>query len=64
MKKGVDFSNKVMSMLGKLLCLLIGLYLEMFQNVIEDQQKGIVGVRSINNKLVQLIIYRLRRSSD
>ena len=51
-------------MLGKLLCLLIGLYLEMFQNVIEDQQKGIVGVRSINNKLAQLIIYRLRRSSD
>jgi len=50
-------------MLGKLLCLLIGLYLDMFQNVIDDQQKGI-GVRSINNKLVQLIIYRLRRSSD
>lgn len=40
------------------------LYLEMFQNVIEGQQKGKVGVRSINNKLVQLIIYRLRRSSD
>lgn len=51
-------------MLGKLLCLLIGLYLEMFQNVIEDQQKGIEGVKSINNKLVQLIIHRLRRSSD
>ena len=51
-------------MLGKLLCLLIGLYLDMFQNVIDDQQKEIEGVRSINNKSVQLIIYRLRRSND